>query len=644
MANIFKGYVKSNGKVPLTSVKTDAILAMPPENHDYCGVLYEDIIQLDFDDEESSRIALRIAQDLRLKCDILQTTRGVHLYFKDDGKVKNVATNIYTAIGLRCDVGLGKKNRVVPLRITKDIDQIHIIDGEEHITTVKKIVQRPWIQTYSELEFLPSIFRPVDHVDRNIRRSDTRNQTLFTYILVLQSHEFTKEETVDVLKTINKYVLYTPLPDREIDLITRDEAFSEEIFFKDGKTFMHDRFGNYMLANSHIVLINNQPHIYTKHQLYSNDPMEFERIMLSKIPSLKDAQRKEVYKYIALKCANKGEFSNPKYIGLQSNILDVQTMSVVEYTPKLVITNRIPYDYKPDAYSEIMDKTLDKVCVGDKQIRALLEEMIGYALYRKNSMQVAFILTGEGSNGKSTTLNLIKKLLGKENYTSLEMDDLEKQFEPAELYGKLANIGDDISARYIESSSIFKKCVTGESFIVAKKYGQPFELESYAKQIFCANELPNVRDKSDGFSRRLVIIPFNATFSKHDKDYDPFIEDKLMTDEAMEYLLKIAIDGLRRVLINKSFTTSNKGETEKTAYIRSNNNVLEWFDEEPKIENESVNDVYLKYKVWCVENGCTAVKKTNLSKEIKKHLNLISIPKYLDGKTVRVYNVTESEV
>ena len=41
-----------------------------------------------------------------------------------------------------------------------------------------------------------------------------------------------------------------------------------------------------------------------------------------------------------------------------------------------------------------------------------------------------------------------------------------------------------------------------------RKYGQPFELESYATQIFCANELPPVNDRTDGFSRRLNIIPY----------------------------------------------------------------------------------------------------------------------------------------
>jgi len=284
-----------------------------------------------------------------------------------------------------------------------------------------------------------------------------------------------------------------------------------------------------------------------------------------------------------------------------------------------------------------MDKTLDKVCVGDKQVRSLLEEMIGYTLYRKNSMQSCFILTGEGSNGKSTILNIIKKLLGKQNYTSLDIRELEETFKPAEMYNKLANIGDDISAKFLENSSVFKKVVTGESFVVQRKYAQPFEMESYATQIFCANELPQVNDKTDGFTRRIVIVPFNAKFSKTDADYDPFIEDKLLTDEALQYLLKLAIEGLTRVLINKSFTKSDKGESEKEAYTKMNNNVLDWFDEEPEIVNNAVSDVYLQYQIWCGQNGCMPVKKINFSKEVKRKYGLESKIKSVGGKSVRVY-------
>ena len=636
MSDLFRGYILSNGKVPISSVINGKILDEPPLSHDYVGVLKDDIIQLDFDNSEDASIAMNIVNEYKLRCDILKTTRGVHLYFKTDARVKSQSVCVYNAIGLVCDIGLGNKNRVVPLKITKDVETIRIVNGEEVKSVTKESTLREWLQTYTDLEPVPSFLLPIGKTNHDLKNCTTRNQTMFNYILTLQMQGFNKDEIRKTIKVINKFILYEPLPDKEIDTITRDEAFREDLFFIDGR-FLHDRFGNYMLTNSHILNIDNQVHIYTVDNLYSNNPDEFEKVMLNKIPSLRDAQRKEVYKYLHLKCNTKGEFSPPKYLGLKNSILDIETMEQLPYSPSCIINNRIGVEYDETAYSEIMDKTLDKVCCHDKDIRGLLEEMIGYTLYRKNSMQVCFILTGEGSNGKSTILNCIKKLIGKQNYTSLDLKELEETFKPAELYNKLANIGDDISARYMETSSVFKKVVTGESFMVQRKYAQPFELECYATQIFCANELPQVNDKTDGFNRRIVIVPFNAKFKKTDADYDPFIEDKLLSADAMSYLLRLAIAGLKRVLYNKGFTKSDKSESEKEEYMKLNNNVLEWFDSEPAIENEAVADVYHMYNVWCGQSGCSPVKKLNFSKEVKKAFNLVSKPTTINGKSVRVY-------
>lgn len=633
--NIFKGYIPTNGKVPLYSVKTFTPLPEPPSSGDYGGILDDNIIQVDIDEQVLAEKVFKIISDLKIRCNILRTNRGLHFYFKNT-TVKNQSVHFYSAIGIPCDYGLGSKKRIVPLRIT----QKRVITTYENGIAVEKTkaitTQREWLQTYDELDNLPAFLYPVGNGASHILEIECRNQALFNYILTLQSVNMNKEDIRLVINVINKYVLKTPLDQREIDTICRDEAFKEDLFFTEKGKFLHDIFGNYLLNNSFIINIDGQTNIYTKNGLYTNKPSEFEKIMLDKIPFLKETQRKEVYKYICLKCQNEGRFSDPKYIGLKDSILDLETMELVPYNPSFIIQNRINYNYNANAYSELMDKTLDKVCCDDKQIRALLEEMIGYTLYRANTMQTCFILTGEGSNGKSTILNCIKRLLGKDNYTSLDLRELEDTFKPAELYNKLANLGDDISAKYLDNSSMFKKCVTGESFMVQRKYADPFELESYATQIFCANELPQVSDKSEGFTRRITIVPFNAKFSKYDSDYDPFIESKLLEDSAIEYLLKIAIDGLKRVIINKAFTKSEKGEAEKSEYMRLNNNVLEWLDSEPKIENESVNDVYLQYQVWCNQNGTMPVKKMRLGKEITKN-GYISKSKYIDGKTVRIY-------
>ena len=229
------------------------------------GALYEDIIQLDFDDEKSARIAMDIVSEYKLRCDILKTSRGIHLYFKVDDTVKSQSVGVFNAIGLRCDIGLGMKNRVVPLRTTKDVQITRVVNGENVISTTKQVVLREWLQTYEDIEVLPAYFRPMGKHDYNLPKASARNQTLFEYILKLQMAGMTKD------RQENKGYIYMNLLIRK-ETITRDEAFSEELFFDEKGRFLHDRFGNYMLSNCNIVRIDGLVNIYTVNHLYSNNP------------------------------------------------------------------------------------------------------------------------------------------------------------------------------------------------------------------------------------------------------------------------------------------------------------------------------------------------------------------------------------
>ena len=94
MANLFRGYIKSKEKKPLSSIKNGNWLDKPPVDHDYVGVLKENIVQVDFDDAESAELAMKIVKENKMRCDILKTTRGIHLYFLDDGSTKTQCVHL----------------------------------------------------------------------------------------------------------------------------------------------------------------------------------------------------------------------------------------------------------------------------------------------------------------------------------------------------------------------------------------------------------------------------------------------------------------------------------------------------------------------------------------------------------------------
>ncbi|MBG9841771.1 DNA primase, partial [Bacillus tropicus] len=300
--------------------------------------------------------------------------------------------------------------------------------------------------------------------------------------------------------------------------------------------------------------------------------------------------------------------------------------------------NKIPVAYIPGAYYEVTDKTFNKIAVNDKKIRAILEEILGYILFRRNEFAATFILTGDGSNGKSSYLKIIRKLIGSDNASSLDLNELDQRFKTAELFGKLANIGDDIGKGYIKESSIFKKLSTGETLNVERKGKDPFDFTNYAKLIFSANEMPRINDFSDGLGRRLQIVPFKAKFTPNDEDYDPFITDKLLSDESMQYVLNLALKSLKRLLIEKKFTKSKAVEDELIKYQEENNPIISFVNnEDVELERAVVGDMYLQYKVYCAENGFQSVSNVNFSKQVK-HLYKFDVKvQWIDGKSKRLF-------
>ena len=625
MNELYRGYVKLKGKasvekfkgVPSSKLRT---LEEAQKCDEYGGVLAKNTMFIDIDDSEQAEILMNIVEEYQLDCKVICTTRGKHFIFKNS-KVTRCYTHVSLAIGLTADIKTGFKDSYEKLKA----------DGEERFCE--------WdIEEGGKYQEVPKWLFPVkataDFVDMDA--GDGRNQALFNYILTLTANDFTVEETRECIRILNKFVLKQPLSDDELEVILRDDAFQKPVFFL-GSTFLFDKFANYMINNHHIVKINGQLHIY-KDGIYCSDLNVIAGVMRSYIPNIKKSQKTEVIDYMYDMTEEK-ELSDARYIGFNNGVYDVVDDTLNAFSPEYVITNKIPWDYKPDAYSELADSTLNKLACGDAAIRALLEECIGYCFYRANTFNKAFILTGDKSNGKSTFLKVLTVLLGEHNVASLDLKNLGDRFSKASLFGKLANIGDDISDEFVPDASLFKKITDGGRIQVEKKGQDPFEFNPYVKLIFSANDIPRIRDKTGAVLRRLVIIPFNATFSKDDPDYEPFIKYKLTQEEPIEYFIRLGVEGLKRVIINNGFTKSDKVQNQLDEYEEENNPIIAFINDTgvDRIENEPTADVYKRYQVFCADNSMQPMSNIVFSKQINKRLGFRVIQKKLNNRNCKIF-------
>ena len=628
MADLYKGYIKTKNKQAAerfkdrTDFKTlDEVQSFP----EYAGILEKNTMFIDIDDPEQSEILMDIVEALQLDCRVICTSRGKHFIFRNT-QLHQCKTKATLACGLTADIKVGYVNAYEVLKL----------DGEERFCE--------WdIEPGAHYQEVPKWLMPIgkkklDFMD--MEAGDGRNQELFNYILTLQSNDFSVEESRETIRIINSYVLKDPLSDQEIETILRDDAFKKPVFFN-GSRFLFDRFAAYMKNTQHVVTINGNLHIY-RDGVYLNGYRHIEAEMIRTIPDLSDAKRKEVLKYMQLICEQM-EPADARYIAFRNGIYDVVTDTMQDFSPSIVITNKIPWDYNPQAFNELTERTLNKLACGDTAIRSLLEECIGYCFYRRSELGKAFILTGEKNNGKSTFLDMVKAVLGEENISALDLKELGDRFTTSMMFGKLANIGDDIGDDFMQGTQVamFKKIVTGNRIKAERKGQDPFEFNPYIKLLFSANDIPRMKDKTGAVLRRLVIIPFNAQFSKDDPDYDPFIKYKLIEQGSVEYLIKLGIIGLRRVLENQDFTRSDRVDRQLEEYEEENNPIVAFIHDlehgEADIINEATPDVYARYKVFCNAANMQPMSQIVFSKQINKRLGTEVAFRKIAGKSTRIF-------
>jgi len=611
----------SDGGHPLEKVKDFDNLAV---------LVPEPFIVLDFDTSRDAEIILNVVKELDLKCLVMKTTRGVHLWFKSPEPMKN-SIKTKCAIGLHYDVrSWGKLSYTVVKR-----------DGK----------WREWIKTVpaDEIQELPVWLKPLSSKYRfkDMEDGDGRNQALYEYILTMQSKGYNREQIRKTIKLINNYVFKEPLSESELGTILRDESFRDdeelletvalnECFDEDGK-FKHNKFAELLVKQMKIVTVNEQCYVY-KDGYYQRAEREIDKEMIRLYPRSKRAQRAEVLDYIKILTTIKAsDIPLQEYIiNLKNGRLDVRTNKLLEFDPEVIDFARIPVTYDPDAYSADLDKMLNKVFKHDREVIDLFEEMVGYILIKNARFRKGFLLYGSGSNGKSTVLNLLKKFIGEENLSTVELKKLSDPFLTAELELKLANIGDDIDPKEITDTGTIKKLFTGESMTVQRKYQDPFILKNYAKMIFSCNQLPRILDKSQGMYSRLMLIPFTATFTADDEDFDPFIEDKVTTDEALSYLLNIGLRGLRRLLHNNRFTEPKVVKDALEEYKTSNSTVLTWIEEEgiktTELLGQPTDRLFSQFKDWCNRSEIKYLSSIRtFHKEIEEKYNFERIRRRKEG-------------
>jgi len=310
------------------------------------------------------------------------------------------------------------------------------------------------------------------------------------------------------------------------------------------------------------------------------------------------------------------EINNPEHhIVVNNGILDIEEKELKRHDPKHLHITKIPWDYVQDADLGLIEDFVYDI-VKDEDVK-LLQEMFGYCLLKDYPIAKAFMLYGSGANGKSTLLNLLETFLGGENIATPSLHNLlRNKFAKIELYGKLANIHNDISNMNLYNTGVFKMLTGGDSVEGQRKYKDPIRFQNYAKLIYACNELPSTDDTTKAFFRRWVLIDFPYIFDEHSEDTDPNILDKMITEENMSGLLNWALEGLDRILENESFSMTDTRDDIEERWIRQSDSLQSFFKECVEVDMDnwiSKGDLREAYKIYCEAHNIEVESKREMT-------------------------------
>lgn len=346
------------------------------------------------------------------------------------------------------------------------------------------------------------------------------------------------------------------------------------------------------------------------------------------------------------------EINEPDHLNVENGRLHINGGGKLlrDHTPRIYDTYKLPVEYHPECDCREFRQFLLEV-TKDYTDFLTIQEMMGACLLKNYDYQKAFILLGEGSNGKSTLLYIIEQLIGEEHISNTPLHDITgDKYSGANLHRKLVNIGGEVSMDSIKKTEQFKRLTGGDRIKAENKYEKQFQFRNYSTLIFAANKLPEVKeDVGRAFWRRLIPIEFPYVFTdKPDdghKNKDPDMREKLTTDEELSGILNFALAGLHR-LQNQDYTF-----TKNLSYEEVENFWLNYSDPKSRFFAEKIEkspnsyakkeNVYKAYKEYCQDLGESAEPKVQFGKFINRQEGIESAKRRIQGDETHVYTGLE---
>jgi len=293
---------------------------------------------------------------------------------------------------------------------------------------------------------------------------------------------------------------------------------------------------------------------------------------------------------------------------------------LADHTPDLFAVNSLPYEFDPDAECPAWEAFLGRV-LPDTGCQRVLSEWFGWCLIPCQAYQKLLLLRGEGANGKSVAMGVLRNLVGARNCSAVPLEQLHLPHSLAPLVGKLLNLATEWG--HIDRIGLMTlKAVTGgDSVTINPKHRAQFEALLPTRFIVASNEAPRVIDRSNATWRRLMVMPLDVTIPlTEQRPLETLISE--LCDELPGILLW-ALRGLWRLRRRGRFALPEAMRRAAVDIREESNPAASWCDENleaTQVEGDFVvlTEAYSKYRRFCDTGGYKPLNRNHFAREIRR--------------------------
>jgi len=244
---------------------------------------------------------------------------------------------------------------------------------------------------------------------------------------------------------------------------------------------------------------------------------------------------------------------DPFLLGVKNGVVDLKTGKLIAPNPSVLVVKRANVNFDPTAEAPRFRKFLEEV-VPDAELRAFLVRLLAYLTTGSINEHYWFFFVGGGRNGKSILMRVMERLLGdyskKISVEMLMKTGPKQQGSPSpeilQLQGRRFVYANETTEGQRLDDARIKDLTGGDTLSGRALYSDFASFDPTHKLLITGNNYPIVHDDSHGFWARVVVFPFDVSFTEDQIDRN--LEGKLLKE--VPGILNIVLEGMKDYLAN----------------------------------------------------------------------------------------------